>query len=460
MLYSSLLFIYGFLPLSMLIFYISKPKYRDGVLLALSLLFCAANGLRFLIFMAVYVIFNYFTGVLTYVIKKSGSPFDALPLFAGITADITVIFMFRAEYMSWLRNTFGFPEWFFPLGISFFVLSSVGYLIDIYCGRIKAEKNIITFGLYMTMFPKFTAGPVIRYHSFLKINRNRKYGLSEIGKGLVIFIKGLAKKVIIADTMYQLYNAVNTIDIDKLSAVNAWLGIIAYMLCLYFTLSGFADMGTGIGYCFGYRMPNSFNYPIFSSRIKYFASKWHIQVIRWFRLYIAKPLYRLTKNSRIRKILFISAWCLAGFWYTFSLNGALWGCLVGISVTMENFFAKKKILKATGIIYTFFVMSILMVFLAGDNILDSVRYLLVMFDGNKLFADSISIYFFKSYIVLLLISMYASTDLFRNMILRSGKSRLKTAFSVISPVIAAFLLIICTALISYSGFSDMILIKL
>ena len=273
MLYSSLLFIYGFLPISMLIYYITKQKYRDGVLLALSLVFCASNGLRFLLFIIFYILFNYLMGILTDIIKKSGTSLEAIPLFAGITADITVIFMFRAEYMSWLRNTFGFPDDFFIPGISFLVLSSIGYLIDIYCGRIRAEKNIISFSLYTVMFPKFTAGPVVRYRSFLKINKNKKYGLSEIGKGLVIFIKGLAKKIIIADTMYQLYRAVNDIDIEKLSAVNAWLGIIAYMLCLYFTLSGFADMGTGIGYCFGYRLPNSFNYPIFSSRIKYFASK-------------------------------------------------------------------------------------------------------------------------------------------------------------------------------------------
>ncbi len=460
MLYSSLLFIYGFLPISMLIYYITKQKYRDGVLLALSLVFCASNGLRFLFFIIFYTLFNYLMGILTDIIKKSGTSLEAIPLFAGITADITVIFMFRAEYMSWLRNTFGFPDDFFIPGISFLVLSSIGYLIDIYCGRIRAEKNIISFSLYTVMFPKFTAGPVVRYRSFLKINKNKKYGLSEIGKGLAIFIKGLAKKIIIADTMYQLYMAVNDIDIEKLSSVNAWLGIIAYMLCLYFTLSGFADMGTGIGYCFGYRLPNSFNYPIFSSRIKYFASKWHIQIVRWFKFYISKPLYKITKNNRIRRILFISVWCIAGFWYSFSINGAVWGGLVGISITAENFFVRKKILKATGIMYTFFIMSVLMVFLAGDSMLDSARYLLVMFGGNRLFADSISVYFFKSYIVVLLISMYASTDLFRNMILRSGKSKLKTAFSAISPVIAAFLLIVCTALISYSGFSDMILLKL
>ncbi|MBR6386591.1 MAG: MBOAT family protein [Ruminococcus sp.] len=460
MLYSSLLFIYGFLPMSLLVFYLAKQKYRDGILLALSLVFCAFCGLRFMLFMVCYAVFNYFMGILTDNIKKSSKSLSAFPLFIGIITDIMVIFMFRAEYMSWLRNTFGFPDKFFPLGISFIVLSSIGYLIDIYCGRIKSEKNIITFGLYILMFPKFIAGPVLRYHSFVKINKSRKYGLSEIGKGLVIFIKGLAKKIIIADTMYRLYNDVSNIETEKLCALNAWLGIIAYMLCLYFTLSGMCDMGTGIGYCFGYRFPNSFNYPIFSSKIRYFASKWHIQVVRWFRLYIAKPLYKLTKNNWIRRILFISAWCLAGFWYTFSINGAVWGCLMGISITCENFLIRKKLLKATGIIYTFFIVSVLMAFLAGDSTGDSVRYILIMFGGNRLFADSISIYFFKSYVVLLLLSMYASTDLFRNMILRSGKSKLKTAFSVISPVIAVLLLIVCTALISYRGVSDMIPIKL
>ncbi|MBR1591923.1 MAG: hypothetical protein IJ666_02795 [Ruminococcus sp.] len=460
MLYSSLLFIYAFLPVSILVFYISPQKYRDIILLVFSMIFCAANGLGFLIFMAAYAAFNYFTGILIDVIKKSGTSLEAVPLFAGITADIIVIFMFRTEYMSWLRSIFGFPDEFFPLGVSFFTLSAVGYLTDIYCGRIKAERNIVTFGLYLLMFPKLTAGPVIRYRSFLKISDNRKYGLSEIGKGLIIFIKGLAKKVIIADTIYMLCSDVNNIDREKLSAVNAWLGIIAYMLSLCFTLSGFADMGRGMGYCFGYRLPKSFNYPVFSSRIRYFASKWHMGVVRWFRLYTLKPLYRLSGNQQLKQLLFIAAWCLIGFWYTFSLNGAVWGCLVGIAVTAENFFIRKKILKTTGIIYTFLIMCLLMTFLAGDSIGSSIGYIIAMFGGNRIFADSISVYFFKSYMVLLLVSTYASTDLFGNMMLRSGKSRIRTAFSFISPIVAVLMLMICTALMSYSGNSDIMLIKL
>ena len=336
----------------------------------------------------------------------------------------------------------------------------MGTLIDVYFGKLKAEKNIVKFGLYIMFFPRLIMGPVLRYSSFIKMLENRRDGLNEIGIGFTVFVKGLVKKVIAADSLYMLYSAVRDIDIETMTALTAWIGITAYMLCLYFTLSGFSDMGIGIGYCFGFRFPQSFNYPLFSTKIRYFTTRWHIQIIQWFRRYITKPLSSQFNNKVIKKLIFIAVWGLFGFWYTFSINGALWGLIIGSAVTVENHFSNAKILNITGIIYTFLVTVIASVFLSGENISYSLKYLLVMLGGNRAFADSISFYFIKSYIVILLISVYAATSLFRNLMMRSGKNWIRNAVIVVSPAIVLALMIVCTIMISYSGSSEMILLRL
>lgn len=457
MVYSSLLFIYGFLPISLLIYYVTPKKFQNAVLLLLSMLFCGMTSLYFLAFMSVYTLINYAAGILT---ERKNKIAAAIPLAGGIIFDLTAIFVFRTEYFSWLKEIIRAPEGFFPIGISFFTLSAVGTLIDVYCGRIKAERNIISFGLYFLFFPRLFMGPVLRYGSFSKILGSRKGNLNEIGAGFTIFVKGLAKKVIVADNLYMLYMAVKSVEVGEMSALTAWLGIIAYLLCLYFTLSGFADMGTGIGYCFGIRLPQSFSYPMFSTKIKYFTARWHMQVTLWFRRYITKPLYSVSRSRIYQKLVYIAVWALAGYWYGFSINGMIWGVILGTAIVVENKFSSTKILRATSVFYTFLVVLVCFVFLSGDSLEYSLRYIFAMIGGNRIVADTLLLHLLKSYIVIILISIYASTDLFRNMIMRSGKTKLNTAITAVSPIIVLLLFIVCTAFISFSGSSEMILMKL
>lgn len=459
MLYSSLLFIYGFLPVSLLIYMITPENLKKNVLFLLSMIFCTLNSLKFLVFMLVYIAVNYIAGMFIWVLREKKS-LSAIPLFVGTAFDLTMIFMFRTEAFSSLKNNLNIPDEFFPVGISFFTLSAVGYLIDIFRKRMRAERDFICFGLYIMMFPRIIMGPVIRYKTFKKMLKNRKSDLDDIGMGFTIFVKGLVKKVIAADTMYMLYTAVKSVDIWKMPALNAWLGMTAYLLCLYFMLSGFADMGTGVGYCFGFRFPQSFNYPVFSTKIRTFAANWHVHIIYWFRRYFSKLLCELCRRRVYKKIIYILAWCMVGFWYRFDINGLLWGFFIGLSVLTENVLGRMKILKATGIIYTYAVTMICAVFLAGENISYSLNYLLAMLGGNRMFADSQTLYLLKYYIVLLLVCMYFSTSLFRNMLMRSGRTKLRVLMEIVSPIITVVLLAVCTALISYSGSSGMILMTL
>lgn len=458
MIYSSLLFIYGFLPVSLLLYYITPRRHRDKTLLGLSAVFCGLFSLWYLGLMAAYTIVN-FTAC-RIIGRNRGKALSAVPFAAAMIFDLASILIFRTKYFTGTLSSIGVPDKFFPLGISFLTLSALGTLIDVYKGKVREEKNILRFALYIMFFPKLIMGPVLRYGGFVRALENRRDGLNEMGIGFTIFVKGLAKKVIVADNLYMLYKAVNSVNTNDLSALSAWLGITAYMLSLYFVLSGFSDMGTGISYCFGLRLPQCFNYPMFSTKIKYFASRWHMQIIHWFRRYVTKPLSSFSRSRYYRRLIFIISWGTLGFWYTFRLTGAVWGLLIGAAMTAENKLSKVRLLGITGTIYTFIIIAFGTVFLAGEELSGSLKYLLAMLGGNRIFADSLSFYLLRSYSVILLIGMYASTDLFRNMLMRSGRTRLRRVFSLVSPAIVLTFTVLCTILLSYSGSSGMILLKL
>lgn len=459
MVYSSLMFIYGFLPVALLLYYLTPKRFRETVMLFESIAFCCFISLYFLFFIAAYSVVNYLFSQMTGKLRKN-EKLAAIPLTIGIIFDLIMIFGFRTKYFIWLHDMLHVPKGFYPIGISFFTLSAIGTLIDAYKGRIKADMSFVRYSLYIMFFPRLIMGPLLRYGVFSKVMDSRNESITNIGTGMSLFIKGLAKKVIAADNLYMLYSAVRNSDVSSISAATAWIGITAYLFCLYFNLSGFADMGTGIAYCFGLKFPQSFNYPLLSTRIKYFAARWQSQVIQWFRRYITKPLYSACKKKWIREIVFVGGWTLFGFWYTVSFNGVIWGFIMGIALIIENYVLPEKVMKFTGILYTFLAVILCTVFLSGDSLAFSIKYLIAMLGGNGTIADAKFFYLLKSYIVLMLITMYASTSLFRNMILRSGKAKIRNIIAVASPLIAVATLIICTALISYSGSSDMLLIEL
>ncbi|WP_028520670.1 hypothetical protein [Ruminococcus flavefaciens] len=459
MVYSSLLFIYGFLPVSLLLYYITPKKLREMALLFLSGAFCCLISLYFFIFVVAFAAVNYiFMHLIS--LSRRNEKVAAVPLAAGIIIDLIAVFAFRTEYFTWLHRMIRAPGSFYPVGISFFALGAIGTLIDVYKGRIKADRNMVRFALYIMFFPRLIMGPLLRYRVFTNILNNRRETLSGMGVGMTVFVKGLAKKVIAADNLYMLYTAAFSTSVKEISALTAWLGAAAYILCLYFVLSGFADMGTGIAYLYGLKFPQSFNYPLLSIRLRYFAARWQSQVTQWLRRYITKPIYSVCRKRWMREAVFVLGWGLFGFWYTVDLNGIIWGVIIGTAVIIESRFLRKKIMNPTGIIYTFLTVIIAGVFLSSDSAGYSVSYLFAMVGGNGAIADTQGFYLFKSYIVLLLVTMYASTDLFRNLMTRSERNRVRTAIMAVSPVLILAVLIVCTALMSYSGSSDMLLMKL
>lgn len=458
--YSSLFFIYIFFPVSLLIYHVMPQKFKDIALLLMSMAFCSFFGLSYLLLIICFVVINFTAARLIGILKSKDGKFQTIPFAAAVLFDVIFIFVFRTEYFSWITHAFRLPDAFFPVGVSIYTLSAIGYISDVYRDKLKPEKNFVRFSLYIMMFPRLLMGPIMRYDIFLRALKVRSVSWHKTGVGLTIFIKGLAKKVIAADTLYAVYSAVSSTDVNKLSVVSAWIGAAAYLLCLYFTLSGIADMGSGVCYCFGLCFPQSFNYPVFSSRIRYFAAKWHIQVIHWFRKYITRPLCARSGSRYVRKLIFIGSWALAGFWYGFSPCSAVWGLLMGTSIILENKLNSRKTMKTTGILYTFLLTTVFFVFLSSGSISYALRYILAMIGGNRLLFDDLAIYLLRSYLVVLLITMYASADLFRNMLLRTGKTRIKSIIYAAAPIVLTLLLAVCTALLTYTGSTGNMLIRL
>ncbi|MDE5764269.1 MAG: hypothetical protein K2I00_04800 [Ruminococcus sp.] len=459
MIYSSLGFIYLFFPASLIIYYAVPRKAKDIVLFLMSCVFTGLMGLKILAFTALYIAVNYIAAHLTYrmaVVKRR--QLRLIPCSIGIFFDILMIFGFRSEYFSFITAPLNLPDGVFPIGISFFTLSAVGYLMEIYRGEVKADMNIVRFSLYLIMFPRLIFGSLMSYSVFVSALRRRRMNIMEIGRGLSLFVKGLGKKVIAADSLYALYSAVVSTDTGNLSLVSAWLGVISYVLCLYFTMSGFSDMSTGLCRCFGFRFPGGFNYPMFSGKIRFFAAKWQVQAVQWFRRNITRPLTVLIDNPRLNKIIFILVWAIGGFWYGFSVGSMIFGFLMGTAIIIENRFRNLKFMKSNGILYTSFAVMLMSVFLMSDEISDAFRYLWAMVGGNGTIADSLAAYFARYYIVVLLAAVYASTDLFKNMVVRVENSRFRWAVYVFSPAVSLLLLMICTAMMSYSGSSGILLL--
>lgn len=459
MIFSSLLFIYGFLPVSILLCYITPKKHRNMTLLFLSTIFCGLIGLRYLGFILIFALWNYFMVKAVEKLRKHRA-LAAFPLALGIIGDIATMLVFKTRYFDDITENIGLAEGFFPIGISFLTLSAIGSLIDVYSGKIRKSVSPLTYLLYILFFPKLIMGPLVSYQSFAKMAEKRCSTLNCIGAGISLFMRGLAKRVILAQSLYTLYNSVKAIEISELSALTAWLGMMAYMLCLYFTLSGYSDMGAGIAACYGFRFPRSFNYPVFSKGINGFCRKWHKPMVSWFGRYIYRPISGAVSKKWLKYSAFVLMWVFIGLWYRFSVNTLIWGGIIGVSAVIEQIAANKNTMRSTAVIYTFLITALAAVFFARDSLSESFMYFLAMIGGNNNLVDQTGLYLLRSYAVILLVCMLSSTAVFRNLTARSPNKLVRHLIGIIYSIEAIFLLMLCTVFISYSGTAEMILIQL
>lgn len=369
MLFNSVAFIFLFLPLALLFYYgLDRFKFRHKdlllnlLLIGFSLLFYCLGGismaLKTLPALAVFLLWNYGTALLS----NKWKPF----LTVGVVGNIVFFFYFKIwnALLGLFNDVFcsgiTLAKIIVPLGLSFVLFQCISYLLDIGNGKVKPNRNIIDFTLYVLFFPKLAQGPIVKYHEFEPYLRNRKVGLENLVSGLERFIVGLAKKVLIADVLAVTVNSIFSYAYEPMDIASAWIGSILFTLQIYLDFSGYSDMAIGIGRMFGFKIPENFNFPYSSTSISEFWRRWHITLGAWFREYLYIPMGG-SKKGNVYLNLFI-VFFITGLWHGASLVFILWGVAHGLCVILERFLNKKglyeKIPKFLRWFYTMFVVNI------------------------------------------------------------------------------------------------------
>lgn len=398
----------------MLIYYLVPRKLRNLLLFLGSLIFYAWGEPVYVILMLFSSVFNYYMGTelerLYYDDKK-----QKLNLVFAIIINLGILVFFK--YYGFLLDTFGgitgihisHPELSLPIGLSFYTFRNLSYLFDIYISKITAQQNFLTFATYSTMFPYTAAGPIIRYADIQEQLERRSVNISRFGAGTELFIKGLAKKVLLADNLSALYAGIcsNT----QMSVLTAWIGILAFTMQIYFDFSGYSDMAIGLGKMLGFDFNKNFDYPYISTSVSEFWRRWHISLGSWFRDYIYIPLggNRVSVIKHIRNILVV--WALTGLWHGASWNFVLWGLYYGILLLLEKFVLNNLLDRLPSWLCTAYTMVAVMigwVFFSQTNFSALGHYLGALFGIEaSCFADTTALYYLKTGLILFIISILA-----------------------------------------------------
>ena len=360
MLFSSNVFLFAFLPSILLIYYICPRALRNPVLLLWSLVFYGWGEPVYLFLMIATIALNYLFGLQIrkcQVRQKSAK----MPLVLGIIANLLILgfFKYAGFFVDQLKAVLPFmsavetPDISLPIGISFYVFQSMSYVIDVYRNDAPVQKNPLTFGTYVTLFPQLIAGPIVRYSDVALQMDHRKENVSQFASGVQLFIVGLGKKMLLANPMGNLWNMLRAYE----GSPAAWVGILAYTMQIYFDFSGYSDMARGLGRMFGFEFLENFNYPYIASTITDFWRRWHISLSTWFKEYVYIPLGGNRKGLPRQILNLLVVWALTGFWHGASWNFLLWGLYYAALLIMEKLFLLKllkKLPKVIGHIYSIF----------------------------------------------------------------------------------------------------------
>ena len=341
MVFSSILFIFRFLPLALGIYYLTPKKYKNFILLILSLIFYSWGEAKYFVIMISSIIVDYFVsrGIEKYQEKKS---IKIGLLCISICFNLGMLFFFKYfnffidNINSILGLTLNHVKITLPLGISFYTFQTMSYTIDVFRGKVSAEKNIISFGAFVCLFPQLIAGPIVKYTDINKELKERKMNANQIEDGIELFILGLGRKVLIANNIGMLWTEVEGLGFSNISSILAWLGVIVFAFQIYFDFSGYSLMAIGLGKMLGFNFPQNFNNPYISRSITEFWRRWHITLGSWFREYVYIPLggNRVNKGRLVFNLFIV--WFLTGFWHGASYNFIMWGIYFFILIGIEK----------------------------------------------------------------------------------------------------------------------------
>ena len=453
MLFSSIVFLFTFLPAVMILYYLLPVRFRNVILLLASLVFYAWGEPVYLFLMLLSILFNYFSGLdIARNLQDKRAAKRSLVFNLIINLAVLGFFKYEGFVLDTLNEILpvhiSYHALPLPIGISFYTFQILSYIIDVYRGNVKVQTNLPNFALYVTMFPQLIAGPIVQYADVDEQLASREVSRTKFGEGSMYFIRGLAKKVLLANTSGMIFTEVSGLAKGNIAVMTAWLGAFAYMFQIYFDFSGYSDMAIGLGKMFGFEFNMNFNYPYVSKSITEFWRRWHISLSSWFRDYVYIPLggNRVSKIKHIRNLLIV--WFLTGLWHGAAWNFVAWGLYYGVILIIEKYLLSPVLDRLPDIvrhIYSIVLVVIGWVLFFSSSFGQAADYIRVMFGaGAHGFADRESMYLLTSNLILWLILIFGSTPLvhFRyEHMLRTKKWNT----TIINSVVYAALFIVCIA---------------
>jgi len=452
MVFSTPVFLFYFLALTLFIYYIVPRKWRNVVLLLSSLFFYYWGEREYVTIMLVSTAIDYTHGMLVERCKERGNDKGArLAVASSIVFNLGLLFFFKYwDFLAASLQSMGLSFMpvlgiHLPIGISFYTFQTMSYTIDVYRGDARAQRSILNFGTFVTLFPQLIAGPIIKYKDLGEQIDQRDCTVDKFSAGVEKFMVGMGKKVLIANNVGMLWEAYKAMAPGELTVLGAWLGVLAFSFQIYFDFSGYSDMATGLGRMLGFEFLPNFNYPYISKSITEFWRRWHISLSTWFREYVYIPLggNRCSK-SRWMFNLFV-VWAATGIWHGASWNYLIWGLYFFALLMIEKFFLLKKLEKApalVGHVYTLALVLVSWAIFAIEDFSHLVSYLKVMFGlGGVPVQDGAFGYYLGSYLPILVIAAVASTPVGVKLFRKLPEKRRQTAG--VALVLAG--LLVCTA---------------
>ena len=419
MLFSSITFLFLFLPLVMAVYYIVPNKAKNVVFLIASLFFYAWGEPVYVVLMILSILFNYFCGR---DIKANEEDQRNAKRSLAFAVAVNVLILGFFKYYGFILNTLNsvlptdipYRELPLPVGISFYTFQAISYLVDIYRKKADPQKNILYFALYISMFPQLIAGPIVRYVDIEAQLKNRKISVRRLGQGAVYFIIGLAKKVVIANSVGAVFEQIADMPASSLSVLTAWLGVFSYAFQIYFDFSGYSDMAVGLGKMFGFEFKKNFDYPYISKSITEFWRRWHISLSTWFREYVYIPLggNRCSVSRNIFNLM--AVWTLTGMWHGAAWNFIAWGVYYGVILVMEKYVWGASVDRLPGVvrhIYTMVLVLVGWVFFFSPSLGYALRYLGSMIGGGAGIVDSEGAFLLFTHWLLYLLAVLGSSAL-------------------------------------------------
>ncbi len=452
MLFSSIPFLYYFLPIVLAAYFLVPKGLKNGVLLVASLIFYAWGEPKYVLLMILSIALFYLCGL------AMGRNEKRKKLWVAVSVAISIGLLAVFKYADFFIDSFNaatglsvpFLRLALPIGISFYTFQGLSYTIDVYRGDVPVQKNIVTFGAYITLFPQLIAGPIVRYGDVVRELESRTHSREEICKGIRRFLIGLSKKILLADSFALLMKLFR--ESQQPSVLFYWMYAIAFMLNIYFDFSGYSDMAIGLGKMMGFQFIENFDYPYMSKSITEFWRRWHMSLGSWFRDYVYIPMggNRVKKSRWFLNIM--TVWLLTGLWHGAAWNFALWGVMFGVLLMIEK--GCPALQKLPGVLrhgYVLFVVLLSFVLFNGESMAQVGQDLSGMFGLLDLPAvTDQTLYYLRSYGLLFCAGFVGATPVVRNWGRQLENTRIG---AVLEPVMLALLLLLCTAYMVDGSFS-------